>query len=72
MVSAQRVMAYGKLDTEASLESDPSVKPETNWPSKGQIDINNLSYHHSTNGPLVLKGISCNIKSGENVRYDTI
>ena len=68
MVSAQRVMAYGKLETEANLESDPSVQPPSDWPTKGHIEISDLSYRHSNDGPLVLEGISCDIRSCENVR----
>jgi ATP-binding cassette subfamily C (CFTR/MRP) protein 4 len=67
MVSAQRVMAYGKLETEASLENDPSVQTPLGWPTKGHIEINDLSYRHSNDGPLVLKGILCDIKPCENI-----
>lgn len=69
MVSAERVMAYGQLETESSLETDPSVKPEPNWPDKGHIELNNLCYKHSSDGPLVLKGITCDIKPKEKVNY---
>ena len=68
MVSAERVMAYGSLETESSLESDPSVTLGSDWPAQGHIELNNLSYRHSNEGPLVLKGISCDIKPSEKVR----
>ena len=67
MVSAERVMAYGKLETEASLETDSALLPSAYWPDKGHIELNDLSYRHSSDGPLVLKGISCEIKSSEKV-----
>ena len=67
MVSAERVMAYGKLKTEASLETDSALLPSVHWPDKGHIELNDLSYRHSSDGPLVLKGISCEIKSSEKV-----
>ena len=70
MVSAERVMAYGRLESEASLETHPPItRPPSYWPSQGHIQINDLSYHHSSEGPLVLKGITCTIKSGEKVWY---
>ena len=66
MVSAERVMAYGKLRSEGALESH-SNHPPSNWPTKGQIEITDLSYRHSTDGPLVLQGINCCIAPGEKV-----
>ena len=68
MVSAERVMAYGRLETEASLETDPSISLSSDWPTKGQIELNNFSYRHSNEGPLVLRGITCDIKPSEKVR----
>ena len=73
MVSPERVMAYGKLEPEASLETVPlSSKPSSNWPSEGCLELNDLSYRHSPEGPLVLKGITCTVKSGEKVKMMNI
>ena len=73
MVSAERVMAYGKLESEASLETDPLVsKLPSDWPSEGHLEINDLSYRHSPEGPLVLKGITCTVNSGEKVKMINI
>ena len=66
MVSAERVMSYGELPSEGTLESH-SDHPLTDWPSNGQIVITDLSYKHSTNGPFVLEGINCEINSREKV-----
>ena len=69
MVSTERVMAYGKLESEAPLDTEPlSAAPGSDWPSKGQIEFSDLSYRHSANGPLVLKGISCVVEPREKVR----
>ena len=69
MVSAERVMAYGKLQPEPPLEThSPTARPPSDWPSEGHIQINDLSYRHSSEGPLVLKGVTCTIKSGEKVQ----
>ena len=69
MISAERVMAYGKLESEAPLETNPSIQIEPDWPRKGHIEMKDVSYSHSKEGPLVLKGITCDIKPGEKVRY---
>ena len=68
MVSAERVMAYSRLEPEASLETQrPTARPPSDWPSQGHIQIDDLSYRHSSEGPLVLKGITCTIKPSEKV-----
>ena len=68
MVSAERVMDYCTLESEASLETLlDSNKPPPNWPEKGQIELADVTYRHSTNGPLVLKGISVKIQPCEKV-----
>lgn len=68
MVSVERIMSYGVLNPEASLETHHSAQPPSSWPSKGHIEIHNMSYCHSTEGPVVLNSITCDIKSGEKVR----
>ena len=68
MVSAERGIAYGKLEPENSLETQPiSNKPHSDWPDKGVIELNDLSYRYSPETPFVLHGVSCLIKSGEKV-----
>lgn len=68
MVSAERVIAYGKLEPENSLETQPiSNKPHSDWPDKGVIELNDLSYRYSPETPFVLHGVSCLIKSGEKI-----
>ena len=68
MVSAERVMAYGKLEPEASLETNPdSSKPPPDWPYKGLIELSDVTYRHSPEGPQVLKGISATILPSEKV-----
>ena len=57
MVSAERVMAYSRLETESSLDTDPSGTLRSDWPTEGQIELNDLSYRHSNEGPFVLRGI---------------
>ena len=68
MVSAERVMAYCKLKPEASLDTEPeSAAPDPDWPSKGEIELNDVSYQHSPKGPFVLQGISCLVEARHKV-----
>ena len=67
MVSTERVLAYSRLEPEASLESTPSTLPPPDWPKHGHIEMNDVCYRHSSDGQLVLKGISLNIHPGEKV-----
>lgn len=70
MVSVERLMAYGKLPPEASLETIPaSNKPDKDWPREGSIKMDDLKFRYSPEDPLVLKGITCEIASSEKVWY---
>lgn len=71
MVSAERVIAYGEdLPSEAPFETDPLLeKPPSTWPESGRIELKDLTYRHSETSPLVLKGLSAVIGSGEKVNY---
>ena len=65
MISTERVLGYSRLEPEAPLES--KSKPLPDWPSKGHIELCNVEYRHSSNGPLVLKNISLTITASEKV-----
>ena len=65
MISTERVLGYTRLEPEAPLESNS--KPLPDWPNKGHIELRNVEYRHSSNGPLVLKNISINIMASEKV-----
>ena len=68
MVSPERVIAYGGLEVEASLETlSDSKPPPSNWPDKGNIVLNDVCYSHSVDGPQVLTNISCVISSRSKV-----
>ncbi|XP_019851290.1 PREDICTED: multidrug resistance-associated protein 4-like [Amphimedon queenslandica] len=68
MVSPERVIAYGGLEVEASLETlPPFSKPPPNWPDKGNIVLNDLCYSHSVDGPQVLTNISCAVSNRSKV-----
>ena len=68
MISAERVMGYSNLESEASLETlPPNQKPHTEWPDKGCIEMNDVCFRYSEDLPLVLKSLSLYISSGEKV-----
>ncbi|CAE1282648.1 ABCC4 [Acanthosepion pharaonis] len=67
IVSVERVLEYGKLPKEASLESEDSKQPKQVWPEHGNIVAKNLSLKYYEDGPLVLKNINFAIKSQEKV-----
>ena len=68
MVSAERVIGYSKLKSEASLETVlPSHKPSSSWPDKGIVDARNVSFQYSPELPMVLHDISFSLKPSEKI-----
>ncbi|CAM9523069.1 unnamed protein product, partial [Ectocarpus sp. 13 AM-2016] len=67
MVSAERVLSYCRVPQEASLESDPGCKPADGWPSKGNIEVRDMSLRYREDLPPVLKGLTLSIKGGSRV-----
>ncbi|XP_065882473.1 ATP-binding cassette sub-family C member 4-like isoform X2 [Dysidea avara] len=68
MVSVERVMAYGQLESEAELETIPHDKaPPLQWPDKGVIKLHNAKFKYAIDYPYVLKSISFRIESCEKV-----
>jgi len=66
MNSVERVLYYSNnIDSEAALSTSNDPKP-AEWPTKGEIQIKSASMRYR-DGPLVLKGISVNIKGGEKI-----
>ncbi len=69
MISVERILNYGQLESEAPLETNfPHKKPPPNWPSKGEIEFNNVYFRYSEDLPLVVRSVSFSIKPGEKVR----
>ena len=70
MVSAERLIAYGKFPSEASLDTIlPLNKPSKDWPHKGVIKMEGLKFRYKKTGPYVLKEITCKIEAAEKVRH---
>ncbi|XP_025825744.1 ABC transporter C family member 4-like isoform X2 [Panicum hallii] len=66
MVAVERVHQYSTLPSEAAWEVADCL-PSPNWPSRGDIDVKDLKVRYRRNTPLILKGITVSIKSGEKI-----
>jgi len=67
MSSVERILFYSNnIESEAPDEIPEKDPPSGSWPSKGEIQYQNASMRYR-DGPLVLKGVSLNIKAGEKI-----
>lgn len=60
-----QLLYYGTLEVEASSQLPDD--PDNRWPIDGSIKFENVSLRYRPNLPLVLKGVSSDIRSGEKV-----
>ena len=61
-------MQYSSLQPEASLDTrPPNEKPSPDWPRRGEIVLEDVSFRYSKDSPLVLKSLSCTIRPAEKV-----
>ena len=68
MVSAERITAYGRLESEAPLETlPPNERPPQHWPDKGKIEMEEVSFRYSSDLPFILKSLFFSIKPSEKV-----
>ena len=67
MISTERIMAYGQLKPEASLDSAQGKSPPDDWPQKGQIKLEDVQFRYSRSLPYVIKHLTFSIKSCEKV-----
>ncbi|XP_051141959.1 ABC transporter C family member 4-like [Andrographis paniculata] len=66
MVSVERIKQFTVIPSEAEwTKKDPLPPP--NWPSQGNVELNNLQVRYRPDTPLVLKGITLNITGGEKI-----
>lgn len=63
MNAAERVTEYMELKSETQEGAEAPVE----WPSTGRIVVENLAVRYSPDSPLILKGLSFNVKDGERV-----
>ncbi|XP_043988335.1 ATP-binding cassette sub-family C member 4-like isoform X1 [Gambusia affinis] len=65
MTSVERVVEYAELESEAPWETDK--QPPGDWPQKGSITFDSVSFSYSDSSPLVLKNLSFVFTSREKV-----
>lgn len=65
IVAVERITEYINVESEAPWLTDK--RPPENWPSKGEIRFNNYQVRYRPELDLVLKGITCEIKSSEKI-----
>lgn len=67
MNSAERLIAYA---TELPLEADykvPEMSPPEDWPTKGEIVFEDVSFAYRPGLPVVLKDLSMQVGNGEKI-----
>lgn len=68
MVSVERVLEYGKLETESLYSTAQHLKVPNEWPSSGKLDFQSITLRYHPDDPCVLKGINCEVKGSEKVK----
>ncbi|CAE6467389.1 unnamed protein product [Rhizoctonia solani] len=63
--SLERIQGYVEIEQEEAAV--PEKVPPARWPSSGDIVVENLTARYSSDGPVVLHGLSFEIKSGERI-----
>ncbi|XP_006831305.1 PREDICTED: canalicular multispecific organic anion transporter 1 [Chrysochloris asiatica] len=65
IVAVERITEYIKVENEAPWVTDK--RPPAGWPSKGEIQFSNYQVRYRPELDLVLKGITCDIRSMEKI-----
>ncbi|XP_077218385.1 ABC transporter C family member 14-like [Tasmannia lanceolata] len=66
MVSVERVKQFINIPSEAEWVIKDCL-PSPNWPTQGNVELNELKVRYRSNTPLVLKGITLSIRGGEKI-----
>lgn len=67
MVSAERLVQCSSTEPEDDLDASLYEKPHPDWPQKGDIVMEEVSFRYSDSMAYVLKSISLAIKPGEKI-----
>uniref|UniRef100_A0A3Q3LYS7 Multidrug resistance-associated protein 4-like n=1 Tax=Labrus bergylta TaxID=56723 RepID=A0A3Q3LYS7_9LABR len=65
MTSVERVVEYTELESEAPWETQK--RPPPDWPGKGLVTFDQVSFSYSEDGPLVLKNLKAMFRPQEKV-----
>ncbi|KAJ6803539.1 ABC transporter C family member 14 isoform X2 [Iris pallida] len=66
MVSVERIKQFSNIPSEAAWKIEGCL-PSPNWPTRGDITLQDLKVRYRPNTPLVLKGITLHIQGGEKI-----
>ncbi|KAL3738259.1 hypothetical protein ACJRO7_019740 [Eucalyptus globulus] len=66
IISVERLEQYMHIQSEAPEVIEDS-RPAPDWPSSGNVEIYDLKVRYRPDSPLVLHGISCEIKGGHKI-----
>ncbi|GBM52169.1 Multidrug resistance-associated protein 1 [Araneus ventricosus] len=66
IVAVERILEYTNTPTEAPWVIEGKTPPKE-WPDRGTVKMDNYSTRYRTGLDLVLKQISCDVKSGEKI-----
>ncbi|KAI5680436.1 hypothetical protein M9H77_01663 [Catharanthus roseus] len=66
MVSVERIKQFTNIPSEAEW-TKKDLLPPPGWPNKGNIELKDLQVRYRPNTPLILKGITLNIRGGEKI-----
>ncbi|KAL1805463.1 hypothetical protein ACET3Z_028531 [Daucus carota] len=64
MISVERILQYMYVPSEAALTIQEN-RPDSSWPSRGEIDIHNLQVQYAPHLPLILHGVTCTFPAGK-------
>ncbi|KAA6391444.1 MAG: ABC transporter: Multidrug resistance-associated protein, ATP binding protein [Streblomastix strix] len=68
MTSYDRIRFYSSnLPQEVKRSNIDPVDPDNHWPSKGQIQFDNVTFRYRSGLPFVLKDVSFDLKGGEKI-----
>ncbi|KAM4711152.1 ATP-binding cassette sub-family C member 4-like isoform 2-T2 [Anableps anableps] len=65
MTSVERVLEYTQLESEAPWETQK--RPPSDWPSKGLVTFDRVSFSYSDDSPKVLRGLQAMFRPKEKV-----
>lgn len=66
MVSVERIKQFTEIPSEAAWTIKDRLPPP-NWPSQGNVDLQDVQVRYRPNTPLVLKGVTLSIRGGEKI-----
>ncbi|KAH6559345.1 hypothetical protein KP509_1Z013100 [Ceratopteris richardii] len=66
VVSIERVKQYLDLPREAPAVIEDR-RPPSQWPQRGEVQLDNLQIRYREHAPLVLKGITCTFHGGQKI-----